>query len=503
MTQSQLTGQAVQEIISEQLIAHLNGVHTFLRPLEPISTTFVWMDTLRAVEEFINLPLFAIEDDSLIQEIMELPIIELDLHLSALFEIESKLSKFFDPNVIRRFNLTVLQAKAIGMAFHMHHQEVALEFRTVGTTIQYFQSRRRHMIAMLYSLPKLCKGHKKVTRLDTLNVFMPQIEHSGITLTGLQQQAMLAETFPGYELTLDSQGFSGNYTFDPLDSLFLESERLSITEILQTRPNINRANLEPVNPRKIFSAAEVRNSITLIEEAYNEFELKNSTFSLMAKAVYEFLKYCSEDYMVSISKKNFKQILTKHSLGSKEENYLINRGEDYLQNTNAFAPFIESRGSYISNVSLLQRFMYQWKNVCLYKVKRYQIRSGFIFEDSVKAELTRQGFSVTDVKRINKKEFDVVAVLNGVIHNIQCKNNLIDLTQIETNLKKYVRYNRFLDRYYAKAIAKEVAREQLLRDKLGLQDVRHYVVSRFPLATMNTDIIPFSKLEKFRLLINA
>jgi len=70
----------------------------------------------------------------------------------------------------------------------------------------------------------------------------------------------------------------------------------------------------------------------------------------------------------------------------------------------------------------------------------------------VKDALNEQGFFVSDVKRIERKEFDVVATKDGVVYNVQCKNNLVDLTRMEENPNLFARYNRRLDRYYADAL---------------------------------------------------
>jgi hypothetical protein len=54
------------------------------------------------------------------------------------------------------------------------------------------------------------------------------------------------------------------------------------------------------------------------------------------------------------------------------------------------------------------------------------------------------GFDVPDIKRINRKEFDVIAVKNGVIFNLQCKNNWIDLGRLEADRESFVKLNRRL-----------------------------------------------------------
>lgn len=84
---------------------------------------------------------------------------------------------------------------------------------------------------------------------------------------------------------------------------------------------------------------------------------------------------------------------------------------------------------------------------------------------------------------------------DGVIHNFQCKNTFIDTRLIENHPARYARINKAMLRSYRRAIKKEIAREQLLKTRLGLQDVRHYVVSRFPVLTDDADIIPFAKLS--------
>ena len=59
---------------------------------------------------------------------------------------------------------------------------------------------------------------------------------------------------------------------------------------------------------------------------------------------------------------------------------LVNRPADDVSNTNAFEPFlsISATGS-VSNVNLLSRFLYNYKNFRLDGRRRFQIHSGFIF----------------------------------------------------------------------------------------------------------------------------
>lgn len=99
---------------------------------------------------------------------------------------------------------------------------------------------------------------------------------------------------------------------------------------------------------------------------------------------------------------------------------------------------------------------------------------------------------------MERAEFDVVATLDGVIYNVQCKNNLVDLNRIETDVRRFVRYNRSLDLAYRKALAKERAREQTLLRELGLTAIKHFVVSRYPVATQNPYVLAFGEISRFR-----
>jgi hypothetical protein len=83
---------------------------------------------------------------------------------------------------------------------------------------------------------------------------------------------------------------------------------------------------------------------------------------------------------------------------------------------------------------------------------REDIRSAFV------RALALHGFEVTDIKRINRKEFDVVAVRSDVIFNLQCKNNWIDLSALESDRKLFLRTNHRLVSYYRRALLKEEGR---------------------------------------------
>jgi len=220
----------------------------------------------------------------------------------------------------------------------------------------------------------------------------------------------------------------------------------------------------------------------------------------MGMLVIAFARHSRDEYFVEIEKTKFLAMLRAQNELDPEElqRLLVNEPSDYTTNTNSYQPFLDLGDRVVSNINLLLRFLYSFKNVHLGSRRRFQIHAGFIFEDMVKRDLTRMGFQVTDIKRINRKEFDVVATEQGVIFNIQCKNNWIDLSKIEAEDDLFVRYNRRLVGYYARALKKELGREQLLKDKLGLDRVAHYVVSRFPVVGADPAVINYNQIERLR-----
>ncbi|MER8601224.1 hypothetical protein NKH09_25715 [Mesorhizobium sp. M1339] len=191
-------------------------------------------------------------------------------------------------------------------------------------------------------------------------------------------------------------------------------------------------------------------------------------------------------------------------LPNEFQRLLVNRSaSDYAPNTNAFEPFIDVGKADVSNVNLLSRFLYAFKNIHLGSRRRFQIHASFIFEDMVKRDVERLGLTVTEIKRINRKEFDVVATRHDVIYNLQCKNNWIDLGKVESNRGLYVRYNRKLTNYYIRALAKEERREQLLKDRLGLDRIEHRVISRFPVITTDSRIVNYNRISDLAVVLGS
>lgn len=501
-----IVGDDARALIEEQLAAHSGGIRSALSPYRMIGAVQSLHETIRATEEFINIPLFGMKDASTARRLLSISIDDAFIVDPAptLEEVRRLLAPCFEVGVVQRYLRMLLQIGAIGLGFRMHGQSAfgaGVGLDSVGAAVGYFQSRRRHLVSLLYGIPAMCTGREELAVLDTLNVLLPQIEHSCTAVTGFHQKLALLDTFDDFSLDVDEQGALSSHGYETLDDYFLEPERASILAMIDLRPNqITLPPLEQVDPTKIFSATELRNNVKLLRAVYAGFDLDDSDFSAIAQLVIAFSRHCRDDYFVELPKPKFQAMIKMQTRlePAALNRLLVNAPLDYATNTNAYEPFIDVGDVVVSNVNLLTRFLYFFKNLHLESKRRFQIHGGFIFEDMVRKDLERLRFDVTDIKRLNRKEFDVVATRDGVIHNFQCKNNWVDLAKVEAQRKLFVRYNRSLVRYYRRALAKEKAREHLLKQALSLSRVEHYIISRFPVICADDRIINYNRIDQLR-----
>lgn len=496
MTTQKLVGVKAEELVQEQIRQHSTGIQDSLSVFDARSAVVAWLEALRGVEELINLPLFELEDEQAVVSLVNLRLDNLSPLLVA--SLQGMLAEHFEAGVARRFVHTLRRSAAIGSVFRMHGMESGEEFRTLGGAMAYFQSRRRQMVALLYWMPSACRGAELVDPLDALDAFLPIVEHSCVGLTGFYRHLVLLKIHDDYVLTVGSQSCKGNYSLDVLDESFLEPVRVSLTEVPHDRVNVAVLKHKmKVDSGRVFSVPELCNDLLAMEATYAEFKLGETTFGAMARFIVACSRDARDQYHIELKVSELKRLMVLCGLSTAAQRRLVYSGTGYTEAINSFAPFILVGRNYVTTVTLLSRFAYNWAAICLNKIKRFQIRSGFIFEQQVKDALCKQGFLVSDVKRIERQEFDVVATKNGAIYNVQCKNNFVDLTRMEDSPSLFARYNRRLDRYYADALRKEEGREELLKQWFGLEVVKHVVVSKFSVATKNPRILAFREISQF------
>lgn len=493
MAPTTLTGQDARDLIDSQLDLHAGGILKTLAPFEPVAAADAWLQTLRAVEEFINLP-GELDDDVLKRALFGLALSG-GMSPRRLNFVEHHLGYLFGAAFAQRQIKLLLQLSAMQSSFALHGiLPAAIGLSTVARAVAYLQSRRRHLVSLLYFMPVACKGTATMTTHDAITWLLPQAELSGTTVTGLLQQLAVSELYDDFSLSLDQRGFTASHSYPTLDGNFLEAERVSIIDLAaDARP----VGLEGLRPDRLFSAAELRNDVVLTETAFAEFKLDGTAFAGPAALVRELSYRAKDDFWVTLPPAELEALADKHGISAAHRHLLVASSTTYVEALNSYAAFVAVGGELRSTVTLLSRFLYNFKNRCLYRSRRFQIRSGFIFEQRVKDELTRQGFAVQPIKRIRRKEFDVVATQDGVIFNVQCKNNLVDPSWLDLDAARFIRTNRTLERYYQRAIDKERSREQLLKHHLGLDRVEPFVITRFPIATINPRIIPLARIREF------
>jgi len=69
---NELAGDAAKKLIDSELKKHINGLEGALSDYSLQATFSNYSETFRAIEEFINMPMFSIEDDCFKNEIVNL-----------------------------------------------------------------------------------------------------------------------------------------------------------------------------------------------------------------------------------------------------------------------------------------------------------------------------------------------------------------------------------------------------------------------------------------------
>lgn len=497
MTTRRLSGADAEALLLDQIDQHSAGIRSTLSAFDANSATSAWMGALRRIDEFINIPMFGLDEEDIVCELLAVRPDDM-MFPKHVARVRTMLVAELAPTVVDRFVQTLIMVSAIGHRFRTYGLECGEELRTVAGAVGYFQSRRRQMVALLYCMPGDCLGTQSVAPLDALNVFLPIVEHSCVGLTSLYRNLIMARVHDDFVLTVEPGRCYGNYFLETLDEMFLEPDRVAITEVAPDRVDHEKLRQRlPLPKGQIFSAAELCNDLMTMEASYAEFDLGKTDFGPMARFIVACCQHVRDDYYIKISNADLRDLMTLCGLSTIAQRRLVYCGNTFEEAVNSFAPFITVGRTSVTTVTLLSRFAYNWKTLCLNRIKRFQIRSGFIFEEEVKMALARQNFVNAGIKRIEGHEFDVVVTKDNFIYNIQCKNNLLDLARMEQNPKLFARYNQRLDKYYAQALRKEEEREDLLLTKLGLSAIKHVVLSKFPLATKNPRVMAFREISQF------
>lgn len=494
MFKGTLSGPPLTTALDSEIARTVQGIAQQLAPYDPVVTPQSWHRILQGAEELINFMTEPLDDEALHDFIATMPL------MMAIGPrrtwLETTIRGLYDGGIETRM-LEVLQlVQAFDMACSVHG--LPLGPTTVAHAVGYLHTRRRRMVSLLYVLPKACQGSTVAKTSYDLVAFMTLIELAAGPLVDLTQFRMLNQVFPHFALRSDEISYQASRTAELLDPGALDAERVSVTDMVAHGVTGAFPERTSLDPRRLLSKAEVAYQVALIEAAYAEFDLDQTSFRPVSELILPLLRG-PESHVVTAPAEPFLaavDVLASRWPGVSRSAF-VHDGADYSEALNGHQPFIRIEDQLVTNVTLLTRFLNNWKNVVLARKKRFQIRSGFLFERKVSEILAAGGFDIAQVRRIERREFDVVTTRSGVIHNFQCKNTFIDGRLIEGQPARYARFNNAVARSHRRALAKERGREHLLKAELGLTKVRHYVVTRFPVLCDDADIIPFALLDRW------
>lgn len=492
-----ISGDDLIKFQKEGIEYHIKMFKDTIAEYEPSCLYSHWRTLVRSIDEIINIPLELRNDaDKNIYLSLDFDFLNQN-NLPPFAKTVGTIERQFGDKVAMRFKQTALMCEAIDKSYKTNgtYDLQGNKLRLSGTqnSIDYFQSRRIYYVTILSLIPTIGKGNKTIEYIDTLNFLQYILDSCLVGITTSYYSLLVNECLPDYEMISDGEKAKGNYDFSHLENFFLEPERLSLLDQLELRKDfVIEKKLIPKSSNKVFSFSEVANTMLLFESAFDKYKIqKSKEFLELNSFFYEVAIFLNDDFNLIIDKESFNKLSSKYKLLE-----LSKTTSDYFEALNSYSPFQKIGDNYYSTVVMLTRLAYRRLSQSLLKNRSFQINSGFVFEDKVSNVLESNGFKLTNITRINRKEFDVVTIRDNKIYNFQCKNNYIDISRVDYNYKLIGRYNNRLCKYYEKALIKEENRENLIIKKLGIKEIEHFVISRFPVITRNERIINFRNLEK-------
>jgi hypothetical protein len=493
-----IKGEELDKLFSESIKYHEGIFIKTIAEYEPIELYSHWRTLIRSIDEIINIAgelKTQVESDKFLS--LDFDFLN-PINLPRFKDVIDILNKSFENNVAERFSQIALMSSAINKSYQsqgiFNLQGGNLNLSTTINSIAYFQSRRLYYVTTLLLIPQVANGSKKITYLDLLNYLQYPIDSCMVGITTSYYSLLLNQCLTDYEMDSDGTIAKGNFDFSHLEGFFMEPERLSLIDQMELRPDIIiPKKMLPKSDNKVFSFSEVANAMSLFEGAFDKYKIDSNTqFKELNMLFYDISIFVSEDFNIIIDEASFSEISLKY-----KSLVLTIETTDYFIALNSFAPFQKLGKYYFSTVVLLTRFVYRTLSTSLLKNKTFQIHSGFIFEDKVAKILAEYGFALTNITRINHKEFDLITIKDNKVYNFQCKNNFLDISRVDYNYKKIGKLNRLLCRYYKKALIKEVQRESLVIKQTGINNIEHFVISRYPVITRNEKIINFKDLDSW------
>lgn len=501
-----IKGAQAQAAIADKLQEILRLLSMALKHYEPVQATKSWSNFMRGVEEVINYQ-FALSSP-LFHQVLTYSFLRSETRLDDLADrIEDELTV----GAADRFHLVFSVLRQLSFPDRYPGGDPDDVYTLPGPlalglqAIEFLAHHRRHFVALSNTLPQACKGETVIDERTMLLKFVFLTEQVGPTCVELANALMLSHAHPEFYAEVEGGRLEFSTTYETAMSNKLEPESLGLLDIAaegEDSPGFAaqmkaRETFLEVNPRLVFSEAELRNQIADIRAAFSEFGLAGTIFDIAANLIDAVLPRCRDHYWIELRPEELAQLSLQAGMTKGECQTLIAPTRTFVQHMNTYEPFWHLDGRLVATIPSLLRFIYSMRDTVLGRQRRFQIRAGFIFESSVKQILTERGFTIHPTKRIQRKEFDVIAIdREGALVHFQVKNNRSDLTMIEDNPIRYARHCRRLLRYYERALRKEEGREHLLLERFGHQSIKHYVVSKFPIPSSDPRILSLAQLRQ-------
>lgn len=487
-----LSGRELEEFLSENMEIKIKGIECKLAQYDGDCLFMVWTLFLRQVDELINIyyELNPIEkviyNDTYIAEAM-FPFDD------SLDKIEEIIQEHFCKDVKERFHGLVVMFASTSLWCGVHGYRELLNVCTLKQLHDYCCSMRLHYVTMWHLIARHAKGTMKIGLKDVVPEFLTCFTTGFTAIISGYHALVQIKCIPNFEAISTEMGLAFNHGYSQLESCFLEPQRMTELDLEELNPDMKER--EKREPYKLYSFQEL--DVVYANDAiyYEKYGLANhEVYKTFGDLFADVKQFFNDDYSIVIPENNFEELIHKYNKLN-----LLCKSSDFYDVENTRVAFCRFGDRYYSNFYLLIRFYTNTIYEILRRNRTFQIDSGFLFEDRVVSIVEKYGFvKQQGCTRINHKEFDVVCVKNGCIYNFQCKNNYFNAASIDSNRVNVAsHYHKRLSYYYEKALKKEDDREQLLKDKLGIDNIKHFVVSRYPVICNNDRVISFNQLEEW------
>lgn len=482
-----LEGKELEKFFIEQIALLKERFLGFLSQFDAEDLFHKWREFIRHIDELYNIDSLTSEeeDDMLLSCGVD------NCNKPQFEKVLDVVGNLYGMDVRRRFKESCNMLSLLNYKYIMNGQ--ARNYcRTLGEAVARCQSMRLFYVDMLMLIPNYAKGCKKVDFLDLLAVFQPMIDLCFVNIRTAYNALVVNKSIDDFQAVPQGRELVFNYNYNHLEGEFLEPVRLSLFDVMSNMTEKEVNKLPKHRAHVLCGYEELIEGIELTAAAYNKYGINETgEFKAMVDMAYDLKAYLQDDYAFVVPMEDYED------LRSRNPNLtLYCDSKDFDEMINSRPAFFRFEDKYYSTVLLYQRYMVNEVQRLLEKNKKFQIDSGFIFEKEIKKVLGEFGYKGTGIKRINRKEYDVVCIKDDCIYNFQCKNNSVSVSQQGKDWFKRTCDNiRRLNKYYEKALDKEDKRANLLKENLGIGSVKSYVISRYPVITRNPRIINYNQLR--------